>query len=432
MLSESQDNLNPMVRIFKSITIPDTWREIKSCDIILVKADEDCGYIFEGKPYSPLLDSLGELFRTRGLKVCSIYVPYSVLKSEYSHDTSVSYNRIEFAIAFLGKLIRIFFNRSRCVNWKNKQRIKLWCKILKTAKPHYVIGIQPIKELCAACKMRGVVIYDLQHGQIDDQNPWYSKSRHLQTPEMNLPNGYLLWDYISSESICKWSSEVGIDIRVIGNPWFSRFAFPQKNDTLVCKSLNSNKIINSDRPTLLISLQWGIGKYYNHSEFNGVMLNSLELTILETACKYNWLIRLHPVQIRGGKKDMVLDYLKNTFGHITSVEWRRCSELPLPVVLSQTDLHITDFSSIVIEAGWMGIPSGLLNRNIGTEGSLQNMYAYERSIGLAEILSHDPSMIKGWIKEKLTKGKNHFSNAISENHLYDFIDEICSSIRKSV
>jgi hypothetical protein len=245
-----------------------------------------------------------------------------------------------------------------------------------------------------------------------------------------LPDGILCWDEPSAGALRKWAPQKGIDVRVVGNPWFSRFLSNDPADLLVQGAVNSGKIFHGDRHVILVSLQWGLDFYYRQGGFNGVMVDALERTILETADSYNWLLRLHPVQLRGVAKETAHDYLRRTFGHIESVEWSRCSELPLPIVLQQSDLHITDMSTVVVEAGWMGLYSALLNSNIRPAGSLENIYANERALGLATVLPQDANIIGRWIADTLAKGKGKPSLRETGRALDAFIDEIATTARK--
>lgn len=408
--------------------LPDTWQLIEKCDVLLVRGDADCGYIYQGKAYAHLIDSIGDLFAKRGLVIQSVATPYSKLTGSHTHNSAVSFNRSAFIIGFLKKFFQLITSRAKGEEWAAKRLAHLWCRMLDKANPHYVIGIQPGVGLCRAGKMKGVPVYDLQHGVIADEHRWYGAKYRVNTPPGDLPDGFLCWDEPSAAALRKWAPQKGIDVRVIGNPWFSRFFFNDPSDLLVQSVINSEKIFNSAKPVILVSLQWGLALYYKNDGFNGVMADALEKAILETVDSYNWLIRLHPVQISGADKGTAQDYLKRVFGHLNSVDWCLCSELPLPVLLQQVDLHITDMSSVVVEAGWMGVYSALLNSHICTGGSLENIYAHERGLGLAEVLPQDTKMIRRWIAETLIKSKDASTLQNEGNALLTFIEEVLLAV----
>jgi hypothetical protein len=100
--------------------------------------------------------------------------------------------------------------------------------------------------------------------------------------------------------------------------------------------------------------------------------------------------------------------------------------MPLPLVLSRADLHITDCSSVVIEAGWFGIKSALLNSHMHVGQRYEHVYAHERRVGLADALTHDAKGIQAWIADSLAAPKQprpapHYRDAVSE-----FVDQMAA------
>jgi len=417
-------------QFFSAVLIPDTWQKLEPCDILLVRADEDCVYTYQGKAYAYLIDSIGDLCDKHGLTIRSVAKPYSRLTGRLAHNTPVSYNRLAAIVGILRRVIQLICGYKYGKEWQTTQLAHFWCKIFDKTKPRYVIGIQPDASLCRAGKKRGVLVYDLQHGVIADEHLWYGERYRVKTPSIDLPDGFLCWDESSAVALRKWAPLKGIDVRIIGHPWFQRFLLPDPEDLLVQQWTAPGRIFNNNRPVILVSLQWGLERYYKFDGFNGVLNDALEKTILETADTYNWLIRLHPVQMCGVINKKVQNYLERTFSHLESVEWCLCSELPLPIVLKQVDLHITEHSSVVIEAGWMGVYSALLNSHIRPGGILENLYKYERDLGLATVLPQDANTIKRWIMETLTKGKREPSLLDFDKALHAFINEIATIINK--
>ncbi len=418
---------NVLHALHAALLRPDTWQKLRKCDVLLVSGDHNCGYTYQGKAYAHLIDSLSDLFVKHGLVTRTVAKPYAKLTGTRAYNSPVSYNNAALIVGLLRRVIRLLRNDDYSEEWANKRREDLWCHILDKANPRYVIGIQPDPGLCRAGKIKVVPVYDLQHGVITDEHPWYGAKYRTDTPSMNLPHGFLCWDEPSAVALRKWAPQKGIDVRVIGNPWFVRFLFKDSTDHLVKEALKEGRIFYNNRPTILVSLQWGLRYYYKQKEFNGVMIDALEKAILETAGEYNWCLRLHPVQIRGSEKQTAQGYLKQTFGHLNSVEWNRCSVLPLPLVLQQVNLHITDTSTMVVEAGWLGIYSALLNSNICPGGSLENYYSYERNLGLATVLPQNTTAIKKWIEETLVKGKGKSSLVDARDELSKFIDEVVAA-----
>jgi hypothetical protein len=367
------------------------------CDVLLVRHDVDCGYIYKKQAYAHILDSFGELLNQEGLKTRTIATPYSLLVKDKAYNSPRTYNRHELktrAVSFFAKRLGLNYLTS---TWKETQDEQNWIKILNTTKPKIIVAIQPDSSICKVGNLFNIPVYDFQHGVIASENPWYGKKYRENEDSNKLPDGYLCWDDESAQVIEAWASDK-TDIKVVGNPWFSRFISHKATDKLVNAALNEKVFINN-KPTLLVSLSWGMDQFYTDPSFNKVMINELESLILNTAHKYNWLIRLHPVQLRGSEKGIVHEYLARTFGRLTdSVNWTLASNLPLPIILGQTQLHITDFSTVVTEAAWFGIPTALLSPELQLNGMYSSYFALERKLGLAQVLPHCSSALSSWIE----------------------------------
>ena len=277
------------------------------------------------------------------------------------------------------------------------KRTMLWQRVLNHVKPELVIGIQPDVSLCRACRMSNIPVYDFQHGIIASDHLWYGK-KLKDVAGGDLPTGFLCWDKNSANVLAQWAPSRGLSVCVVGNPWFQRFQYPVEKDQLVQDALVKGRIFTNNRPTILVSLQWGLHlHYYQGSDFNKVMCKALETVIKKTHDKYNWLLRLHPVQKRGAEAQYCEDYLSREFGDYPTVEWHKVSRFPLPLVLNESDLHITDMSTVVIEAAWLRVPSALLNPCLNKGGTLENLFQQERQAGIATVLSQEAEAIESWI-----------------------------------
>ncbi|MCK9631756.1 MAG: hypothetical protein M0R30_08930 [Methanoregula sp.] len=390
----------------------------------MVRRDNNCGYSFHGKAYAHLIDSIGERCTEKSLSVRSIATPYSRLVGDKAYFSPVSYNQLATIIFVIRQLLYTFRGREIALEWENTYRVNLWCQILDKATPKCIIGILPDKYLCQAGKIKKIPVYDLQHGVIADNHPLYGEKYQVNSRTDALPDGYLCWNEQSVITISKWAKYKSIRVINVGNPWFLRFIRNNPEDLLVHEAITDEYKNEDTRPCIVVTLEWGLERYYLEGNFNGVMVSALETVILDTAKLYNWILRLHPVHLRGSEKDMVLNYLRKTFGTEEAQRWLISSEMPLPILLRGTDLHISDISSVVIEAAWMGIRSGLLNQNLNHGGKFENYYSYERCLGMAEVLPQDPEIIKKWINDTLAKGRGESTLNDSGQNLDFFIDEI--------
>lgn len=385
-------------------TLCDPWELFVNSDVLAVRHDADCGYEFRGAAYSPIVDSVVELCTNEGLRVVSVATPYSRLKGRDAFNKPLVLNRRFLSVALLGRLSALAFGKSKARRHGEDHRTAIWRKVLSYVRPRLVIGVQPDRYLCRASREMGIPVYDIQHGVIAADHWWYGKALRQEVPESDLPTGILCWDRPSAAVLEQWAPARGVAVAVVGHPWFQRFRSPSSADDLVAEALQRGPVFNNDRPTALVSLQWGLHiHYYSNTDFNKVMCKALETVILRTQGRYNWLLRLHPVQRRGVEGRYCEAYLQEVFGDCMQVEWEQASLAPLPVLLAQADLHITDMSTVVTEAAWLGVPSALLNPFLRKGGTLESLYQYERQIGLASLVEQDADAIESWMDEQLSK-----------------------------
>jgi hypothetical protein len=415
--------LSRIKRLLRGACIRDTLYTLNPCDILLVRHDNDCGYTFQGKAYAHLIDSFGDLCTKQTLKVRAVATPFSVLVGTRAYHSPVSYNQAHIIIGLFRQMVQVIKDAEIATRWVKSHRMAIWNDILDKAKPKIVVGIQPDEYLCRAGKNKGIPVYDLQHGTITDEHSWYGENFRASTPTEDLPDGFLCWDNQSATTISKWAHQKDIRVLNIGNPWFLRFIKADSDDLLVQEAIDQGKI-RDDRPCILLTLQWGMEYNYSDSCSNGVIIDALEKVILDTFYEYNWILRLHPVQLRGDEREPTLHYLTRTFGEEKTQFWLNSSQIPLPIVLRQVDIHITHHSTVVIEAAWMGVRSALLNQQIYKGGNKESIYAHERARGMAEVLPHNPEIIKQWIVNTLAKGRAEPTLRDSSQALDAFIDEI--------
>jgi hypothetical protein len=186
----------------------------------------------------------------------------------------------------------------------------------------------------------------------------------------------------------------------------ARFTETAPEDELVNAALAQVPADHSGRPRILVSLQWGLAElHYGFESFNGVMVQALEQAILASNNRFSWLLRLHPVQMRGHTATSVQTYLERTFGACSSVEWLWPSAAALPALLRSVSAHVTDSSSVVVEAARFGVPSAMLNPLLAPGGRLERLCAAERETGLAEVVPQDPTAIIKWLEGQVQRGR---------------------------
>lgn len=411
--------------IVSALFLKDSWQNIKPCDVLLVRHDFDCGYTFQNKAYSPILDSIADRLSEHGMNCQAIAIPYSQLIGAKAHYSPIAINRFFFKTAIFTYLFKIFLGRKIAYIWKKQKRESFWGYLLKKTCAKFVLSIGSDQELISACKKQNVFFYEVQHGLISQNIDIIQYLRTKNNEGKPLGNGFLCWDQASAKHFQTLKIE-NYDIRIIGNPWVLRHFYNAPQDLLVQngkKQLRNLGLLTSGKPNILVTLQWGMKKFYSIP--NDVMPECLEETILDTANTYNWLIRLHPVTLRGYKKNKVLSYLKKKFGNLPTVEWENSTKLSLPILLASTDLHITFSSSVVIEATWFGVFSAVLNPLANSQEVWGDAFIEQINLGLAKIISQDSFKIKQWISENLNDNRRQLRNLHLEQESFnEFINHI--------
>jgi hypothetical protein len=375
--------------------------EYEPADVLTVAHDNDRSYVYDGRHYSPLIDTLEDDLRKKRLKCLSVARIISVIKGDLAYG-DVRSPEGAFARALIQKRLKaLLFPAHYPYSFKEE---RIWARVLDETGARSVIAIQPSRELCKACHERGIWVADMQHGVIADTHPWYGKSFRSKDPVNQLPSAFLCWDEGSADVIRSWARDA-IDVQVIGNRWLNRFLHPQKDDTLVSSVLRESLTdVNGsdDRPKILVSLSWG-----DKDIPNGFIADALEAAIRSTSDDYRWLIRLHPNQLVGFATHegplFQTYYNERLKGH---AEWQWVTSAPLPFVLGQVDAHISWWSSVSIEASLAGLKTALLSPRLREGESHADYYGYFRSIGSIDLVQAKPDEIRAWLKENLSRPRN--------------------------
>lgn len=382
----------------------DDFTSLNSASIMFTAHDFDRGYAFDNKAYSQLVDSLVDIFNAEKLSCITIATPFSRLVGKRAYGKVSSVNG-KFARAYLLRFLqrKLLFKHRRLNGCYVSE---VWTKILKKIQPKIIIGIQPDKELCVSARELGIPIFDLQHGVLSNEG-YYGENYRREMNQQGWPDGFLCWDE-ESASWAKHNCISGLAI-VLGNPWISRFVYPKEDDKLVSRA-NANLRLPRRFPKVLVTLTWGLGLYCNNASPLGIAQEVID-TILSNKIDCQWLLRLHPMQLRGNRVKQTLSLLKKTFGHMDNVEWENSSYAPLPLILKQIDLHLTCLSSVIIEAVRFGVKSGVVFENLDL---LRKWYGPQLDLGLAVNLSFRREEITSWVDSSLRQ----FSGSKDQNVMH--------------
>lgn len=377
---------------------PDTWRRVAPCDVLLVCNDSDRAYVYRGQRYSQLLDSLGDRLRSEGLRCATVSRGLSRLTGERSYGSPASINMALLRIIVTQRLLAVVTGARRARGWRVGAEARLWGDVLRRSGARMVVGIQPDAGLCRAASARGIPVYDLQHGITETTNDaYYRLEASGGVSSDDLPGGYLMWDQDGAEALRAAASR-GADVRVTGNPWFARFARPSAEDDLVREALAALPPDSDGRPVVVVTLQHGMRTLAPKHIPDGIMPDALAEAIARSAGRLQWRLRLHPSQMTGPDAASVQSRLEARFGTLPFVEWRRASEVPLPLLLANADAHVTHYSATTIEASWLGLRTALLDPELLPGGRRSHLLARERERAVAVVVPLDADAILSFIE----------------------------------
>ena len=203
-----------------------------------------------------------------------------------------------------------------------------------------------------ACNRLNIPSVDIQHGVQGDYHVAYGRwSKVPLTGYELLPKVFWVWSGNEHAAIEQWCQPVKEHHRPIvgGNPWLSMWKEPNYHivieyDKILIKLMNKQP----GQFNILYTLQPG----YDPPEW---LLNFIR----EAPLTWMWWIRLHP--------GMAADKLriKELFANCrpNNIDIDNASIIPLPALLRHVNLHITQFSTTVIEAAEFGVPSIILDKD---------------------------------------------------------------------
>lgn len=365
--------------------------DYERCDVLTLAHDNDRSLLLDGKYYSPLIDTLEDRLRMNGVSCVSIARIISTIKGPNAY-ANVHSPEGAFARALLTKRLKgLAVGRRQYPFSKAEERI--WGTILDRTGAKKVVGIMPSRELCVAARCRGVWVADMQHGVIADSHPWYGRRFRSHEPADYLPHAFLVWDPGSAEAL-RWVPQ-GVEVMVIGSPWLSRFIRPAHDDHLVRTLLEraESAFERGGRQNVLVTLS-----SCDAGVREGEIPRQLESVIRETQSQFNWLLRLHPNQIKGfASHEGRLFHRYYAVALAGYAKWEEPTRQPLPIVLSHVDMHVTWSSSVCIEAAHFGIGSCLLNPRMHPDGDLSDYYRYYKRQGVIDMVEHAAPAIHEWL-----------------------------------
>lgn len=201
-----------------------------------------------------------------------------------------------------------------------------------------------------ACKELKITSVDIQHGVQGEYHIAYGRWNNVPKDGYELlPTIFWCRGEFEANAIKDWNQAVSKYHRPIisGNLYLNQWV--DGNNELVNYYDQQILVFKKDKPPvhILYTLQ-----NYNIPEW-------VWQAIKDSPSNWFWWLRLHPTQIEQRKE--ILELIEGY--QLRRVELNLASDLPLYVILRHIDLHVTGWSTTVIEAESFGIPSIMIHQN---------------------------------------------------------------------
>ena len=272
-------------------------------------------------------------------------------------------------------------------------------KIIKRTQPSigFVVCYYGIEGMAfnLSCRRNGIPSVDIQHGVQGDFHRAYGQWNRVP------PNGYELlpsifwvWSETEARAIEKWNQKVSHFHQpfIGGNPWLD--ISKEQPEVFYGGEIHEYiKSIKQAKVKILFCLS-GLVDY-------GVTIPDwIKKVIMNSPPEWFWLFRLHPCELSERERIRALITQLNP----AQVELDMATDLPLPILLQNVDIHITHWSTTTIEAAIFGIPTITVDqmgydlfKNQIPEGLL-TLAIDERSLSEAinSLLNNESQIIKGY------------------------------------
>lgn len=266
-----------------------------------------------------------------------------------------------------------------------EQHVALYRALLERLRPKvcFIVSYYGTERfsLMRACRQLGISSVDLQHGYAGATHFAYAAWERVPVGGYDLlPEVFWGWSEDDRAVVDAWASRTGGAHRaeLAGNVFLAGWAqavFPGTEEVMALG--RAVRARAPDASHLLVTLNG-----YEPRD----LLRHLAGIVARMDDVYMWL-RMHPV--RHEQRPV----LAETFGALTPsrVCFEEASTLPLPVVLSNVDLHATEVSSTVLEAESFGIASVLLGPN---EAAAYSASIARGTVHVAQTLDDVPRLVK--------------------------------------
>jgi len=253
---------------------------------------------------------------------------FRLTEIEITRDYAAQFNK--------KKVEKLAFEIQRNINFYKKILIKLKPKEVQVLC-YYNNEFMSLIEAANQLKIKTI---EYQHGPQSDIHMSYAN--WTKTPiegYFMLPKYFYCWDYSSKNNIDNWALKSNFHLaETVGNYWVDFW-----------KNRSNNY---EDKSFVLYTLQpepLSLEQNFPPELINVILNSSLK-----------WYIRLHPRQIIDKEKIIIFLHKK---GIVDKINIEEATYQPLPMLLKNAIVHVTNFSGSAIEANLLNVFTIFLNEN---------------------------------------------------------------------
>lgn len=296
----------------------------------------------EGALYSPIYDQIGDLLTKNGYTVTVLERDVFLGNQSKRYRSGKGANRlVGYSIKAYDKLSSIF-EKIKPFRFISKFNLVLFLYEINRIRQYKiaaVIGVNPGRELCFACSLYTVPVFDYQHGRPDLGNKYYHALDGI--PRGQRPTGILAWDEWSRNVMQNKCSSVLV----------TKMGYPFPNP-----HIEKNKK-NSSKRKLLVCLGWGMTKRWDGVS---VGLPSWFLNEIGTlTITFHIVVRAHPMSVRRYGVRSVKNAIRKAFGEKVVVDLAQ--ERDVVEAMLSADATVTRFSATSLEGQLLNVPNIFIN-----------------------------------------------------------------------
>jgi len=230
-----------------------------------------------------------------------------------------------------------------------RDRADLFKKLLMQARPQTAFADSFYAEagmaFCLACRELDIPVIDIQHGVTGEYHRHYASWTRVPAAGYQLlPAIFWCWTEEDARVIENWSAGNSRHRAVVkGNPWLMMWKAGDSQITSWYDARIEERF--GDKTLILITLQSHLSDYGLFDWLIEAMQHGDE--------NWQWLVKLHP---KNRNEIQVIEARLKSCG-VMNADVKTATEFPLPALLRHVKVHITGYSTSLLDALEFGIPS---------------------------------------------------------------------------